>query len=90
MGVTEKKLSELLGYTSGQVRRRRQLHWMENVHYWRDEANCILYDVNEIETWQTKTRAVSMKSEASAESGMSIRAANESKKSCRSLTTVLV
>tara|TARA_B100000575_G_C23064196_1_gene612686 strand:+ start:1030 stop:1311 length:282 start_codon:yes stop_codon:yes gene_type:complete len=50
--VTESKLTELTGYTSGEIKNRRQRHWQEGHHYYYDGGGKTVYDVKEIQIWQ--------------------------------------
>jgi hypothetical protein len=54
--VTEAKLTEITGYTNGQIRHRRSQAWDKGVHYWTDPANTTVYDLEAITAWQTKER----------------------------------
>jgi len=56
MIVTEKKLSDLVGYTSGQIRRRRELFW-DSRHYWKEPGGAIVYSIEEIKRWQESQKA---------------------------------
>jgi len=51
--VTERLLREAFGYTTSQIKRRRQMHWLEGVHYWRDEAGATMYSMEDIKKWTT-------------------------------------
>ena len=56
MIVTGEKLTELVGYTTAQIKHRRQKNWTEGVHFWFDPANKVIYDLGNIEKWQKSTR----------------------------------
>ena len=56
MIVTEKKIIGLLGYTSSQIRRRRQLHWTEGRHYWKEPGGATCYNTEEIAQWMASTK----------------------------------
>lgn len=66
MIVTEAKLTEITGYTNGQIRHRRLQAWEKGVHYWPDPANTTVYDTEAITLWQTKQRPASTKIEGDA------------------------
>ena len=51
MMVTESKLTELMGYTRNEIKARRQLHWLEGLHYAFDPGRKILYNVEQIQLW---------------------------------------
>ena len=55
MIVTESKLTELTGYTSGEIKNRRQRHWQEGRHFYYDGGGKTVYDVREIQTWQKES-----------------------------------
>ncbi|MBP52888.1 MAG: hypothetical protein CMI27_07055 [Opitutae bacterium] len=86
--VTEAKLTEITGYTNGQIRHRRLQAWDKGVHYWADPANTTVYDLEAITAWQTKERPASMSAEASAKSN-SWTEKSASRKSSRSITRQL-
>jgi|TARA_B110000858_G_C17607526_1_gene382948 hypothetical protein len=82
--VTEKLITEQFGYTSSQIKRRRQNHWIEGVHWYKDAANATLYDREEIRRWMESTKI-----EADAElSGMKM--AQEGRSRFKSHTAQLV
>lgn len=56
MIVTEKKLIEMIGYTSSQIRGRRLLHWENGIHYFTEPAGATLYDKARIEQWMVSTK----------------------------------
>ena len=64
MIVTEKKLVEMIGYTSSQIRGRRLLHWEDGIHYFTEPGGATVYDKARIEEWM-----VSARTEVNAESG---------------------
>ena len=63
--ITERLLCNVTGYNKNQIRRRRQNHWIEGLHYWKDEAGAMVYNREEIQRWQEMTRG-SMSTKASA------------------------
>ena len=65
--ITERLLANETGYNKNQIRRRRQNHWIEGLHYWKDEAGAMVYNREEIQRWQEMTRG-STSTKASAES----------------------
>jgi hypothetical protein len=72
--ITERKLCEVTGYNKNQIRRRRQNHWVEGVHYWRDEAGTIVYNNEEIMGWQEMTRGfMSIKANAGSSGKLKIK-----------------
>ena len=56
MNVTEAKLSDITGYTKSQIKHRRQNNWEMGVHFWKDERNATIYDLEQIEQWQRQTQ----------------------------------
>ena len=74
MIVTGEKLTELVGYTTAQIKHRRQKNWTEGVHFWFDPANKVVYDLRIIEQWQKSTRPESeIKEENVKSDGTSVR-----------------
>ena len=61
MALTERKIIEELGYSKGQIRRRRSIYWVEGQHYYKDPANTYVYDKQEIVKWQKENIQVSTK-----------------------------
>ena len=67
MNVTEAKLSDITGYTKSQIKHRRQNNWEMGVHFWKDERNATIYDLEQIEKWQRQTQQGLLSLEANAE-----------------------
>ena len=81
MIVTEAKLTEITGYTNGQIRHRRLQAWDKGVHYWTDPANTTVYDLEAITAWQTKERPAFMKTEDDAASSTKMERSESQKRS---------
>jgi len=87
--ITERKLQEVTGYNKNQIRRRRQNHWVEGVHYWRDEAGTIVYSNEEILGWQEMTRGCTTREVGAKSLGMSTVAEKQKPSLSNSLKLVV-
>ena len=86
MNVTEAKLSDITGYTKSQIKHRRQNNWEMGVHFWKDERNATIYDLEQIEKWQRQTQQGLLNLEGNAEY-TGTRAKDANTKSCRTFRT---
>lgn len=86
MNVTEAKLSDITGYTKSQIKHRRQNNWEMGVHFWKDERNATIYDLEQIEQWQRQTQMGLITIGVNAESD-GTKEKNERPKSYRTFRT---